>query len=89
MDVKKIFITLITIVACVVIGALVLNVLLPNVVTGLVNSVEDYIYRATKISFDFNGDGKGGNSNRYYNSGTAKDTNGISEGTGVGVDGFQ
>lgn len=57
MDVKKIFITLITIVACVMIGALVLNVLLPNVATTLVNSAESMIYNATGMSFDFNGDG--------------------------------
>jgi hypothetical protein len=85
MDVKKIFILLITIVCCVVIGALVLNVLLPNVTKTLINAVEDYIYKATRISFDFNGDGKlGGSSSNSY-SGDYNDTNAVSS---VGVDGF-
>lgn len=56
MNVKKIFITLITIVACVIIGALALNTLLPNVTKTMINSTEDMIYKATKISFDFNND---------------------------------
>lgn len=60
MSVKKIFITLVVIVACVMIGALVLNVLLPNVTKSLINSTEDMIYKATKMDFDFNGDGDTG-----------------------------
>ena len=57
MDVKKIFIILIVIVACVLVGALVLNILLPNVATSLVDAMEDMVYNATGISFDWNGNG--------------------------------
>ena len=62
MSVSKIFKILIVIVACVIIGALVLNVFLPNVVTSLSNAVEGSIYNATGMSFDFNGDGTNGGS---------------------------
>ena len=54
-SVKKIFIVLIVVVACVMIGALVLNVLMPNVMVTLVDSVENMINRATGMSVDFNG----------------------------------
>lgn len=57
MDVKKIFIILITVVACVIIGAFFLNTLMPNAVNGVVNAVEDSIYSATHLSIDLNGDG--------------------------------
>lgn len=62
MSVSKIFKILIVIVACVIIGALVLNVFLPNVVTSLSNAVEGSIYNATGMSFDLNGDGTAGSS---------------------------
>jgi predicted heme/steroid binding protein len=69
MSVKKIFITLIIIVACVIIGALVLNKLVPNATTALVNAVEGQIYNATGMSFDFNGDNSaGGGSGQDYSS---------------------
>lgn len=73
MSVKKIFITLITVVACVIIGAFVLNVLMPNVTTTLINSVEDQIFRATSLEFDFNNDGKIGSDNSRY-EGVNEDT---------------
>ena len=60
MDVKKIFITLIIVVACVMIGALILNTLMPNVTKSLVNSVEQMVFNATGMQFDWNGDGTGG-----------------------------
>lgn len=60
MSVGKIFKILIIIVACVIIGAIVLNVLLPNATTSLVNAVEAQIFNATGMSFDFNGDGTNG-----------------------------
>ena len=60
MSVSKIFKVLIVIVACVIIGALVLNVFLPNTVTALSNAVEGSIYNATGMSFDLNGDGTAG-----------------------------
>lgn len=64
MGVKKIFTVLITIVACVLIGALVLNVLLPNVTAQVINAAEDMVYRATGLTFDFNGDGNVGDSSK-------------------------
>lgn len=60
MSVGKIFKVLIVIVACVIIGAIVLNVLLPNVTASMVNAVEAQIFNATGMSFDFNGDDTGG-----------------------------
>lgn len=57
MSVKKIFVLLITIVACVIIGAFTLNLLLPNVVTTVVNATESMIFKATGLDFDFNNDG--------------------------------
>lgn len=66
MSVKKIFMTLIIIVACVMIGAFILNVLMPNVATELVNATEDQIYKATGLSFDFNHDGTSGQNNTTY-----------------------
>lgn len=86
MSVKKIFIVLITIVACVIVGALVLNVLLPNVATTLVDSLEDMIYKATKMSFDFNGNNNvGDNHSGTYNEITE---GGDSSDQTAGVDGF-
>lgn len=69
MSVGKIFKVLIIIVACVIIGALILNTLLPNAATSLVDSVEDMIYKSTSMSFDFNGNGNAGgtNNNNIYN----------------------
>lgn len=86
MNVTGIFKTLIIIVACVAIGALVLNVLLPNVATALVDTAEDMIYGATKISFDFNGNNNGGS--RDGNASTAS-ANNTDAATGIGVSGFE
>lgn len=63
MKVQGIFKTLVIVVCCVVLGAMVLNIFLPNVVTQLSNVVEDSIYKGTGMSFDFNGDGHGGGAN--------------------------
>ena len=92
MSVKKIFITLIVVVACVMLGALLLNVLMPNVTRSVVNAIEDTIFSATGMQFDFNGDATvGGETNASVgggngydgvttvgegNDGTAVDTNG-------------
>ena len=86
MSVKKIFILLITVVACVIIGAFVLNVLLPNVTTALVDSVEDMIYNATGMNFDFNGNGSFGE-----DAGGADMINGADDtaATGAEVTGFE
>ena len=93
MSVKKIFILLITIVACVIIGALVLNVLLPNTMTSLVDATEDTIYSATKIKLNLNGNSHvGGNtsSSTTYNGSSRDNTNAAgSSGNGVGVNGFK
>ena len=86
MSVKKIFIVLITIVACVIVGALVLNVLLPNVATTMVDALEDMIYKATKMSFDFNGNGeRGSNVETEYDEIT---TGGSANDNAAGVAGF-
>lgn len=85
MSVKKIFTLLITVVGCVVVGALVLNILLPNVATTLVNAVEQMVYKATGLDFDWNGDGQKGSSTGF--GGTQSATGDESQ-TGVGVDGF-
>lgn len=63
MKVQGIFKTLVILVCCIVLGAMVLNVFLPNVVTQLSNVVEDSIFKGTGMSFDFNGDGQGGGAN--------------------------
>lgn len=90
MNVKKIFMTLIVVVACVMIGALVLNVLLPNAATTLVDSVEGMIFNATGMSFDFNGNGSGGSANKSGTySGNEKDDTGTNDKTaGDQVEGF-
>lgn len=67
MKVGGIFKTLITIVACVVIGAFALNILLPNATKSLVNATEDMLYNATSMSFNFNGDDHAGGA---YTAGT-------------------
>ena len=83
MTVKKIFITLITIVACVLIGAVVLNTLLPNVTTTLIAATEDMVYKATKLYFDFDKDGKAGGDTRKNYTGDEAET-----GANAGVAGF-
>lgn len=55
MNVGKIFKVLIIVVGCVLVGAFILNLLLPNVTTTLIDSVEDMLFRTTGMSFDFNG----------------------------------
>lgn len=60
--VKKIFVILITIVALVLIGAIVLNRLLPNTTAQVINAVEGAIFKATGLNFNFNGDNISGNS---------------------------
>ncbi len=72
MSVQKIFITLITIVICVILGAFVINTLMPNMVDTIISAAEGQVYRATGLSFDFNGDGKTGKTN---NNGEQKGDN--------------
>ena len=68
MGVRKIFTVLVTIVVCVIIGAFVINTLMPNAVKSLINATEDMIYNATGMSFNFNNDDHAG---QKSNSGTA------------------
>lgn len=97
MSVGKIFKVLIIIVACVIVGAVVLNVLLPNATTSLVNAVEAQIFNATGMSFDFNGDGNngrmtGGTAQTGTIAGAGAQTNdntkGTQENNAAGVAGF-
>lgn len=85
--VKKVFMTLVTIVACVIIGALVLNTLLPNVATSMVDATENMLYKATGISMDWNGNGKFGSDSVTDN----KFTPGVTQSAApaAGVDGFK
>lgn len=85
MNVKKIFTVLITIVVCVVIGALVLNILMPNATRSLINTTEKMIHNATGLEFDFNGDGVTGKTGTT----TVIDGNSDKSNTGVNVDGFE
>ena len=86
-SVKKIFIILIVVVACVMIGALVLNVLMPNVMVTLVDSVENMINRATGMSVDFNGNGVKGDDKG--NIGNTVSVNNAKNGNGNAVKGYQ
>ena len=89
-SVKKIFGILIIAVMMVIIGGFILNILLPNVVTSIVNAVEGTVYQATGISFDWNGDGSNGSGNntQQFNNAQQSGTGDASQ-TGAGVDGFQ
>lgn len=60
--VKKIFMILIVVVICIVIGAFTINILVPNALTSTVNAVEDTLYSATGMSIDLNGDANAGQS---------------------------
>ena len=85
MNVKKIFITLITIVLMVLLGAWLLNVLAPNVTKTICNASEDMIFKATGLSFDFNNDGTAGSSGGGSYQGDQGDAEGIGTDT---VEGF-
>lgn len=89
-SVKKIFTVLIVMVACVVVGALVLNVLLPNVSSTLVDALEQMVYNATGMSFNWNGnDTKPGDENRVDFTGANNvETNGNEVGKSGEVSGL-
>lgn len=80
-SVKKIFMVLIIMVACVMIGALVLNILLPNAATSIVDGLEQMVFNATGMKFDWNGNGKAGTSGG--NVDFSKDMNDDETGTDV------
>lgn len=85
---KKVFITLITIVALVVVGAFVLNVIMPNTVTTMVNTVEGMVYNATGLHMDFNGDGDVGTVTEDDTIGNADIEDNSGAESGQGVEGF-
>lgn len=90
MSVKKIFIILITVVACVMIGALLLNVLMPNIMTSVVDSCENMLYNATGMSMDFNGNGKVGGKGTAKVGQNVDDNRGTKDiAQGRAVDGFK
>lgn len=87
---KKVFITLITIVALVVVGAFVLNVIMPNTVTTMVNTVEGMIYNTTGLSMDFNGDNIYGSQldSQVNNAGASDEDSAAQSDDGEFVSGF-
>lgn len=85
--VKKIFTVLIVIVVMLVIAGLVINTLLPNVAVTIVNAIEDAVYRASGLSFDWNGDGIAGDGSASSYDGTQQDDN-TGGGSGDLVEGF-
>lgn len=87
MSVKKIFIILITVVACVMLGALILNILMPNVMTSVVDSVENMVYNATGMKMDFNGNGTGAGSGKTAKARQVSDNEGA--GSKEAVNGFK
>jgi len=95
MDVKKIFILLITVVACIMVGAFILNVIMPNTLATVFDAVDGAIYSATGISLDLNGNNKAGNAAKNVAEGedqtaNAKYTNaGIGKADGNNVNGYK
>jgi hypothetical protein len=88
MSVKKIFLTLVVIVMCIILGAFLINVLLPNVTAQVIDSAEDSIYKETGMAFDFNSDGNKGDSKKDYSSNGKADDNMVDDGS-KSVEGFQ
>ena len=90
MKVSKIFVILITVVVCVIVGAFVINILMPNSVTSLVDTVENQIQHATGISLDLNGNGTAGAAgNGIANMKSSATDRSNSANNGTTVDGFQ
>ena len=63
MNVSGIFKILIIVVACIIVGGILLNVLLPNGLNGIVGWMESGIKAATGADFDLNGDNSIGTPN--------------------------
>ena len=94
MSIQKIFITLVTVIVCLIIGAFILNTFMPNAIVQLSNSLENAIYSGTGMKFDFNGDGvsgtNGGADATNGGNKTIKDTTGGVGGSNVeGYSGFK
>ena len=77
MNIGSIFKKLITVAVCVVVGALILNLILPNVYSATVNTIEKGIKAGTGISFDLNGDGVGSTQLKTGDSAADKGKNGV------------
>ena len=88
MGVRKIFIVLVTIVACVILGAFVLNTLMPNVVVTVIDATEDMIYKATGLSFDFNSNEEGGSTGATDGNYVGEQKGGDYDNLSGGVEGF-
>ena len=84
---KKTFITLAWVVGFVVVAGFALNLLLPNVTRQVSNAAEEMLFKATGLSFDFNGDGVSGQGSTNAFGEDAKD-NGNDGGAAGGVEGF-
>lgn len=90
MKVSKIFVILITVVVCVIVGAFVINILMPNTVTSVVDTVENQIQHATGIALDLNGNGTAGAAGNTIADMKAGNTDrSSSTNAGNTVDGFQ
>ena len=91
--VRKIITVLIVMVICVVVGALVINVVAPNALALVLNGIDRGIYNATGLeSIDINGDGITGESHdnvmreqgdNTFAEDQAGGMNGFSEGWGA------
>lgn len=92
MSVSSIFKTLIIVVVCIIIGAAVINIFAPNLVAQLSNAIENSIFQATGMKFDFNGDKIAGSDTNNVSS-KANSTNGtsaaVSGNAGNNVSGFK
>ncbi len=88
MGVGKIFKVLIVIVVCVMIGAMAINVIVPNAVSGLIDATEGMMYKASGISFDFNGNGTAGSDSSGSSDFTGSSTGDAADELGT-VEGFK
>lgn len=88
--VKKVFKILGTAIICVLVLALAINVLAPNLMTIVVNVIENYIFRGTGIDMDLNGDGTSGSGATGTFEGAQSENNEAGAGTNGGdtVDGL-
>ena len=87
--VKKIFTVLITAVACILIGAFILNAVVPNATSAIADAIDNTVFMATGIQMDINGNGTSGSASADV-SGSSTDDGTAQNGTGGGtVDGWQ
>ena len=57
MNVSGIFKILIIVVACIIVGGVLLNILLPNTMNGVIRWMENGVMAATGAQIDLDGDG--------------------------------